>query len=398
MTRYTDLERIDSGAYATLYRARDTHLGRLVAIKFFNNPQTEDFVLLQARATVAIKNDHVVTVYDIIEIEHPKLKITASAITMELVEGYTLESILLKRVLSASECLSIAEQLLAGVGWIADNQGLHQDLHTGNILIRSTDNKVVIIDALGTSTHVFGRSRRRRIAHDLRSAAQVLGDILQVTKSEEVAERFEEDAKTANTPIALRTLFERFLSESPIKLAEKQAPSTNTVIRHIPTLEGTSALDRWSSSLRDHDINVFNQLETKYFNEDHLTRIVDDLLSMHSYTLEQGSKLNGFMIDSSKAKYAFLSEDIESSKKKLTAAISQFLKWSSTEFFPSGQWGGADKTYYLLPHCNIDRGGTGDENEFRRYDSAAEKLSTHCAAMIDTYTNYRISIKSRLHV
>jgi serine/threonine protein kinase len=67
--RYEILERIAAGAQGTVYRARDTVLDRVVAVKVINQSVQDDPVYLEAlrrEARLAAGLDHpfIVTVYD----------------------------------------------------------------------------------------------------------------------------------------------------------------------------------------------------------------------------------------------------------------------------------------------------------------------------------------------
>ena len=67
--RYEILERIGQGGQGTVYRARDTALDRVVAVKVINQPVTDDpqyLEALQREARLAGGLDHpnITTVYD----------------------------------------------------------------------------------------------------------------------------------------------------------------------------------------------------------------------------------------------------------------------------------------------------------------------------------------------
>ena len=59
--RYEILERIAAGGQGTVYRARDTVLNRVVAVKVINQPVTDDpqyLEALQREARLAARQDH----------------------------------------------------------------------------------------------------------------------------------------------------------------------------------------------------------------------------------------------------------------------------------------------------------------------------------------------------
>ena len=65
-TRYKILEKIGSGSFATVYRARDTELGREVAIKqlhdeFVNDPQRMERFWQEAQLLASLQHPNIVT-------------------------------------------------------------------------------------------------------------------------------------------------------------------------------------------------------------------------------------------------------------------------------------------------------------------------------------------------
>ena len=67
--RYEVLERVGGGAFGTVYRARDTVLERVVAVKVLDQPVTDDpqyLEALQREARLAASLDHpnITTVHD----------------------------------------------------------------------------------------------------------------------------------------------------------------------------------------------------------------------------------------------------------------------------------------------------------------------------------------------
>jgi serine/threonine protein kinase len=68
---YEILAPIGKGGMGEVYRARDTRLGRTVAIKILARDKTADQerkqrFLLEARATSALNHPNIVTIYDLV--------------------------------------------------------------------------------------------------------------------------------------------------------------------------------------------------------------------------------------------------------------------------------------------------------------------------------------------
>jgi serine/threonine protein kinase len=103
-----------------VYKARDTRLGRAVAIKTVNEEFTGRF-LREARAISSLNHSHICALYDI----------GADYLVMELVEGETLANLLRKGPLPMERVLQYGSEI-ADVLAAAHAKGLtHRDLKAG---------------------------------------------------------------------------------------------------------------------------------------------------------------------------------------------------------------------------------------------------------------------------
>jgi tetratricopeptide (TPR) repeat protein len=144
--RYDLLEEIGRGGMGVVYRARDTRLDRIVALKRLpeglrrHHPRALQFFLREAQSAARLNHPNIVTVYDADQQDGQFF------ITMELLEGQPLQTILHERgQLSPSNLLGIARQASRGLDY-AHGQGIvHRDIKTANLFV-AADRVVKIMD------------------------------------------------------------------------------------------------------------------------------------------------------------------------------------------------------------------------------------------------------------
>ena len=134
--RYEILSRIGSGGVGAVYKAKDTRLGRLVAVKRLLPPdESEDQAKLgsdlikEARALSAFQHPNIITVFDYGEDED------GLYIIMELLEGETVEELAQKSQLHVDTLTELAEQCLEGLTVAHGRSLLHRDLKPSNIFV-----------------------------------------------------------------------------------------------------------------------------------------------------------------------------------------------------------------------------------------------------------------------
>src|SRR5690349_2758171 len=150
---YEILAPLGSGGMGEVYRARDTRLGREVAVKVLPENRARDREMLrrfeqEARSASALNHPNIVTIYDIGS--HPAGPETIWYIAMELVEGQSLRQILSGTPVPTQKLLDIAVQT-AGALAAAHAKGIvHRDLKPENILVNREDRVKVLDFGLAT--------------------------------------------------------------------------------------------------------------------------------------------------------------------------------------------------------------------------------------------------------
>jgi eukaryotic-like serine/threonine-protein kinase len=133
------------GAMGQVYKARDSRLGRAVAIKIAEPEFIQRFER-EAHAISALNHPNICTLHDI----------GPDYLVMELVEGPTLSERIKKGPLSFDDALAIARQIADALEAAHDQGIVHRDLKPDNIKIKP-DGTVKILDfGLATATATPG--------------------------------------------------------------------------------------------------------------------------------------------------------------------------------------------------------------------------------------------------
>ncbi|HET8762739.1 MAG TPA: protein kinase, partial [Gemmatimonadales bacterium] len=127
------------------YRAHDTRLGRVVALKFLPpylsaNPESRERFLVEARAAAALEHPNVCSIHEIGETTDGR-----PFIAMACYDGETLKERLRRGPLPPAEALDIAIQLARGLGAAHARSIVHRDVKPGNIML-TTDGTVRLLD------------------------------------------------------------------------------------------------------------------------------------------------------------------------------------------------------------------------------------------------------------
>jgi eukaryotic-like serine/threonine-protein kinase len=141
---YEILGELGSGGMGTVYKARDTRLGRSVAVKVLPAELAADRDRLrrfeqEARAASALNHPNIVTIHDVGSQDG------TTYIAMELVEGRMLREVLASAPLPTKKLLDIAFQIADGLAKAHLAGIVHRDLKPENVMI-SRDGFAKILD------------------------------------------------------------------------------------------------------------------------------------------------------------------------------------------------------------------------------------------------------------
>jgi eukaryotic-like serine/threonine-protein kinase len=132
------------GAWARSNRARDTRLGREVAIKVLpadvaSSPARLARFEREARAVAGLNHPNIVTLHTVED--HDGVRF----LTMELVEGQTLSTLILPGGLPLPRLLELAVPLTDALVAAHEKGVIHRDLKPGNVMV-TREGRVKVLD------------------------------------------------------------------------------------------------------------------------------------------------------------------------------------------------------------------------------------------------------------
>lgn len=144
ISHYKILEKLGEGGMGVVYKAQDTKLDRLVALKFLpghisSNSTELDRFAQEAKAAAALNHPNICTIYGIEEADGKNF------IDMEYVDGMTLRQKMSMGPLKQGDAIAYAVQIAEALHEAHTQSIVHRDVKAENIMVNSR-NQIKIMD------------------------------------------------------------------------------------------------------------------------------------------------------------------------------------------------------------------------------------------------------------
>jgi len=144
VSHYKILEKLGEGGMGVVYKAQDTKLKRIVALKFLPqellcDSESKARFIHEAQAASALNHPNITTIYEIDEVNQKCF------ISMEYIDGISLKELIYKRTLAIDEILAIALKIAEGLKAAHKKEIVHRDVKSDNVMV-TDEGEVKIMD------------------------------------------------------------------------------------------------------------------------------------------------------------------------------------------------------------------------------------------------------------
>ncbi|UCE19253.1 MAG: serine/threonine protein kinase, partial [Gemmatimonadota bacterium] len=222
ISHYKILEKLGEGGMGVVYKAEDTKLDRIVALKFLppqltSDTEAKERFIHEAKAAAALNHPSICTIHEIDEAEGQTF------IVMEYIEGRELRDIGGMRhaeTLTLNKVLNYAIQIAEGLQEAHGRDIIHRDIKPANIMVTQND-QIKIMD--------FGLAKLRGVSK-LTQTGSTLGTVQYM--SPEQAQGIEVDQRSDIFSFGV-VLYELITGQLPFK-GEHEAAVIYSIVNETP--------------------------------------------------------------------------------------------------------------------------------------------------------------------
>jgi TolB-like protein/predicted Ser/Thr protein kinase len=240
--QYKILDRIGAGGMGEVYRARDTRLGRTVAIKVLvagvaGDPARRERFLREARATAALSHPNIAALYEIGEDQGQLF------LVFEFVPGETLKTVIAGRPLNPRRAIDLAVQIADALAEAHVVGIVHRDIKPANIIVTPKGNAKIL--DFGLAAWTAGGSEREQAVQAatvmVTAAGTTLGTVAYMSPEQALGEKVDQQTDLFSLGIVL---FEMLTGTLPftgststalaLQIVQAQAPVPSAVNKSLP--------------------------------------------------------------------------------------------------------------------------------------------------------------------
>jgi serine/threonine protein kinase len=167
---YEILSTLGAGGMGQVYRAKDTRLGRIVAVKamhesFAQDPERVARFQREAQLLASLNHPNIAAIHGVEELQGARF------LVLEFVDGRPLSDILQGGAPPFADAMAIAKQIAGALATAHERGIIHRDLKPGNVMV-TPDGQVKVLDfglgkaIEGESSHVASPAGHRQFADD----------------------------------------------------------------------------------------------------------------------------------------------------------------------------------------------------------------------------------------
>jgi len=254
ISHYKILEKLGEGGMGVVYKAQDTKLDRIVALKFLPkhllcDQEAKIRFEHEAKAASALNHTNITTIYEIDESEGECF------ICMEYVEGKLLKELIKEKALSIQDILNISIQIAEGLNAAHEKGIVHRDIKSDNIKL-TPRGQVKIMD--------FGLAKLRGVSK-VTKIGSTLGTLAYM--SPEQVQGVELDQRSDIFSFGV-VIYEMIAGQLPFK-GEHEAAIIYSIINETP-----EPLTRFKPNVPEELQRIINKALEK--NRDERYQHVDD--------------------------------------------------------------------------------------------------------------------------